>query len=154
MVISNQELGRLAEKQRSLALQNMSFTLTCFDLSVNPKAPGAWGWKPWKGVRGGIEAQKNSESHQEIHSCKRCASDQFQTALQIWPLLKKVEFLSALNAPFERTQSPNAMWCFTPIYGFSIFPIFYVVMATSEGRVLRGEFLNIPKLYINLISKN
>ena len=35
---SDLRLGRLARKQRSLALQNMPLTLTCSDYCVNPKA--------------------------------------------------------------------------------------------------------------------
>ena len=66
------------------------------------------------------------------HLCKKWASCQFQSTLQIWPLLKKVKFLTSKNAPFRHPWRPNAIWNFTPIFIFSTFSIFYVKMATSE----------------------
>ena len=60
--VVNSDLGlrRLVGKQRSLALQNMPLTLTCFDYGFKPKASGAWSLSPRWGVRGGRPpAQKN-----------------------------------------------------------------------------------------------
>ena len=59
-------------------------------------------------------------------------SGQFQSSLQIWPLLKQIEFLSAQNAPFGRRGPLYAIWNFTPIFIFSTLRNFYVKMATSE----------------------
>ena len=55
---------------------------------------------------------KNWEPHKKGHSCKIGASDQFQPTLLIWPLLKKVEFFGAQNAPFWTPAAPkrDMMW--------------------------------------------
>ena len=69
------------------------------------------------------------------HLSKKWASGQFQSTLQIWPLLKKVEFLSVQNAPFGR---PNAIWWdkkFYSLHFFSTFRIFYVKMVTFEKKL-------------------
>ena len=115
----------------SVALRNISLTLTCFNLGVNPKASGAWRRIPGGGGEGcggvKIPAQekkilvspaKKNIYHVVMYQKLRIAQKkvtyaknqiQFQSTLQIWPLLKKVEFLSAQNAPFERPQRPNAI---------------------------------------------
>ena len=87
---------------------------------------------------------------------------QFQSTLQIWPLLKKVEFLGAQNAPFGRPQRLNAIWCVTPIitfyqilfyahHYFSTLRIFYINMATSKGgedlRIVGWETSHYTKVY-------
>ena len=59
--------------------------------------------------------------------------------------MKKVEFLGAQNAPFERPQRPNAILCDMNFYAHHIFRtlrIFYIKMSTSEGRK-GGEVLHI-----------
>ena len=56
------------------------------------------------------------------HSRKVSLPDQFQTTLQIWSLVKKVEVLGHRFGPFSTLR------------------IFYVEVATSEGG---GEFLHI-----------
>ena len=73
------------------------------------------------------------------HLCKIWASGQFKYTIEIWQLLKKVEFLSAQNAPFGRPWCPNAIRNSTPIIFFSSLRIFYVKMTTSE----RGERVHI-----------
>ena len=69
------------------------------------------------------------------HLCKIWASGQFKYTIEIWQVLKKVEFLSAQNAPFGRPWCPNAIRNSTPIIFFSSLRIFYVKMTTSEGGV-------------------
>ena len=73
-------------------------------------------------------------------------SGQFESTLQISPLLKKVEFLGVQNAPFGRPWRPNVILCdnnFTPIICFITLHIFYDKMATSEGAEEGGEGLHI-----------
>ena len=68
---------------------------------------------------------------------QKWASGQFQSTLHIWPLLKEVEFLGAQNAPFERPQRPDAIWCDRKFYAhhicFSTLRIFYAKMNSSGG---------------------
>ena len=78
-------------------------------------------------------SQKLWIAQKKNHVCKKWASDQFQYTMQIWPHLKKVEFLGAQNAPFGRPWPPNAIWCdmkFYAHYFFSWLPMFYVKIKT------------------------
>ena len=75
----------------------------------------------------------------KIIDAKKLASGQLQSSLHIWPLLKKVEFLGAQNAPFGRPWCPNAIrynMRFFAHHFCSSLRIFYVNMATSEWRGL------------------
>ena len=101
-----------------------------------------------------IISQKLRIAQKKNHLCKKLASDQFQSTLQILPLLKKVKFFGAQNAPFERPHRPNAMWCNKKFYVhhfFSTLRIFYVEIATSkwEGGLHIGSWETTRILKIN-----
>ena len=53
-----------------------------------------------------------SKSERQINSNLLCKFDYF------W---KKVEFLGAQNAPSERSQRPNAIWCEMKFYDHHFF---------------------------------
>ena len=90
--------------------------------------------KIFKNIQKSIISQKLRIA-QKSHSCKKWAPDKFQCTLQIWQLLKKVEFLAAQNVPLGRLWRPNAIWCamkFTPI-------IFLAHCASFMGNELNSE---------------
>ena len=87
---------------------------------------------------------------QKLWIAQKWAPGQFQSTLQILPLLKKVEFLGRQLSTFGRQWHPNAIWCDMKFYAhhsFSTLRIFYVRMAIFEGeRVL--DILSWETTYI------
>ena len=64
---------------------------------------------------------KTKNQTKKNHLCEKWASSQFKSTLQIWPRLKKFEFLGAQNARFGSPWRPNAIWCDMKLYAHNFF---------------------------------
>ena len=127
VVNCNMGLRCLAGKQLSLALQNMSLTITCNDLGVNLFR--AWGQSPqWRLMKPPTRIFfffKFQQSPSKIYTkfiiseklritqkksfMVKMSAQSIQSTLRIWPIWEEVEFLRAQNTTFEWLQCSNAI---------------------------------------------
>ena len=89
-------------------------------------------WKLWTKSSIKSNTSQKLRKAQKNHLCERSLSDEFQSSLQIWPLLKKCNFwhifLDANNSKTRyRKNLRHGLF-----FHFSTLRIFYVKMTTSE----------------------